>query len=146
MKSTHWHSLVGFLCHRLTIFWHKSPNAVTTSRLAAWINTLLKLQFFLILVQKLFHLRIYLYRSAGPRLQFKAVALIIRVVWGEAEGDVQTISSPLISKTPVSDKNKPPLCSENPVSPKSRIYPLSHSASTRPVIFFLKLLPTMLLL
>lgn len=82
-------------------FWHKSPNAVT-SRLAARTNNLFKLQFLLILVQKLFHLRIYNYKSAGSRLLFKAVALITRLVWGQAEEGVQTIS-PLISKTPVSN-------------------------------------------
>lgn len=93
-------------------FWHKSPNTVTTSRLAARINILFKLQCLLIWVQKLFHLSIYLCKSAGSRLLFKAVAFLIRLVWGQTEEGVQTISSTLISKTPVPDKNKSPLCRE----------------------------------
>lgn len=107
--------------------WHKSPNTETISRLAARINTLFKLQCLLILVQKLFNFSIYLYKSAGSRLPFKVVAFLIRLVWGRAEEGVRTISSPLISKTPVSDNNPPSVLREFSLPQEQDLSPFSQS-------------------
>lgn len=119
---------------------------------------------------KLFHFSICLYRSAGLTLLLERDCIPDKPgVEGSNKEGVHTLLPPLALKTTgsilvtarsysvsyiLSNPHHTPSrvwqqntsCSESSVSSRSVRYPHSHNPSSWPVILFLKLLPTMLLL